>query len=304
MDANIEKPTILVLGGSGLLGCHCQANLVNDFRVVTTYNTHQTNYGDSIPFNVLDSGFSLESILRKYRPKAIINAIALVTVEGCEANPQLAHLLNVKFVQDLVEAMKKVGMHDSHLVQISSDSVYGKSLNTQKIPWSEEDTVNPLSFYAKTKLDGEKQAQHHVGPVSILRTAFYGISPFSEKNLLDWIIGNARQGKTMNGWENVYFSPVSANSLVRVIRLMIDKNFSGVLNVGSVDACNKYDFVEAVCAELGLTATVNRITSSAQGGGVIRPEYSVLSHRKLAGLLSWNVHWRDDLREYLTRMFL
>ncbi|MDH5523672.1 MAG: SDR family oxidoreductase [Desulfobulbaceae bacterium] len=301
MQNYFDNSTILVLGGSGLLGYHCHANLVNDFRVVTTYHTHPIPYTNSVHLNVQDGMSSLVRILNKYRPKAVINTIALVTVDGCETNSELAYQLNVRFVQNLVEAMKEVGMRDSQLVQISSDSVYGQRTTKENSPWSEDDLVNPLSIYAKTKFEGELQALKHNGPVSILRTAFYGINPFSEKSLLWWIINNAKHGNTINGWENVYFSPVSAHSLVRVIGQMIRRRFSGVLNVGSTDACNKYDFVDAVCEELQLTANINRVTKPVQGEDIIRPEYSVLNSERLANLVSWDVEWRDDLREYLHR---
>mgnify|MGYP000161413608 CR=1 FL=1 len=46
----------------------------------------------------------------------------------------------------------------------------------------------PSEVYAKTKAQSELEAAKHEGPFSIIRTAFYGINPFSKKSLLWWIV--------------------------------------------------------------------------------------------------------------------
>jgi dTDP-4-dehydrorhamnose reductase len=113
--------------------------------------------------------------------------------------------------------MRKWGLDKSHLIHISTDSVYGNNGNKlEMMPWKETDQLNPLSVYAQSKLDGERELEINQGPYIILRTAFYGINSYSTKSLLWWIIDNARNSRTMEGWENIFFSPISAWSLVRI----------------------------------------------------------------------------------------
>jgi len=301
---NNKKPTILVLGGSGMLGAHCYDVLKNKYKVITTYCNHSLPYKESVEFDAIaeNSKEKLYYLLNLYQPDVVINTIALVTVDGCESNPDLATYMNKIFVENIVSAMHKTGLNDTHLVQISSDSVYGVRKNVKNRLWVESDDLNPLSVYATTKLQGEYEALKHKGPVSIIRTAFYGINPFSKKSLLWWIINNAKNKQEMDGWENIYFSPVSANKLVDVIENMFNESLTGIYNVGSVDSCNKFDFVEAVCDGINQPVKINRIITKQNKETLIRPEYSVLSSEKLKGVMTWNTKWCDDLDAYLNNM--
>ena len=235
-----SKETILILGGSGMLGHHCYLRLKKDFNVIQTYNSNFLDIVNSEFFS-LEQVSKLESILLRHRPKAIINTIALVTVDGCELDPDMAETMNSKFVSYLVDMMQKTSLSDSHLLQISSAGVYGiRELATN--PWVETDDAKPISVYASTKLNGELNAMKHTGPLTILRTDFYGINPHSEKSLLWWIIKQATTGKVMDGWENIHFSPVSAFKLADIITQMIQEKIQGVYNVGCKNASNKYGY--------------------------------------------------------------
>ena len=138
--------------------------------------------------------------------------------------------------------------------------------------------------------------------MTILRTAFYGINPFSRKSLLWWIIDNARKQNPMDGWENIYFNPLSAADFVSVTEKIISKKITGVFNVGSDDACNKYDFVEAVCNALSIKTIVNRVNSGACDASSIRPHYSVLDVSRLGAALSYRRSWHESLISYLPNM--
>jgi dTDP-4-dehydrorhamnose reductase len=298
MNAN-QKKVVLVFGGSGLLGVHCHQVLKQNYKVVLTYNTNPILLDTSVSFNALDNTDVLDKMLEEYQPDIIINALALVTVDGCESDPNLAKNLNEDFVKNLVLSMKKNNLTQTHLIQISSDSVYGQQKNRKIRPWVETDQLNPMSVYAKTKLKSEIEAKRHSGPVSVIRTAFYGINPYSSKSLLWWIINNAQNNNEMDGWENIYFSPISATRLVKIIQIMIEKSLSGVFNIGSNDSCNKFDFVEAVCKNIGHPVKINRISNTLIKGAIIRPEYSVLDTKKFFMLIPMELHWRDDLNSYL-----
>jgi len=300
MTINTNKETVLILGGSGLLGYHCSKVFSSTYNVVSCWSTRATDDECSEQIDVLKNDGRIYTLLEKYKPQVIINTIGYVTVDGCETNPEVAKSLNSTFVNTLVDAMTKSSLINTHLIQISTDSVYGNNKTNLNIkPWQESDSLSPLSIYAKTKLDGENEAKKHVGPYSILRTAFYGINPYSTKSLLWWIINNARNGNPMDGWENIFFSPVSARTLAETIKNMVENKIVGVYNIGSIDACNKYDFVDAVCSNLNIPVELNRVTVEKTSCETIRPNYSVLDCAKLQDALSWEVEWRNDLQNYL-----
>jgi len=294
-----QKKIILVFGGSGLLGVHCHQVLNKNYKVILTYKTNQIFLDKAVSFNALDTSEILDNMLKEYQPDIIINALALVTVDGCESDPILAKKLNEGFVDNLVFSMEKNNLVKTHLIQISSDSVYGQTKSSSFRPWVETDPLNPLSVYASTKLNGEIAAQKHSGPVTVLRTAFYGINPFSTKSLLWWIMDNAKKGNEMEGWENIFFSPISATSLVKIISKIINKSVTGCFNIGSTNSCNKFDFVEAVCDLIGHSTKVKRTTQSPFDRFQIRPEYTVLDVSKLSKIIPIQLDWRDDLSDYI-----
>ena len=294
-----SQETILILGGSGLLGHHCYEQLKKDFNVIQTYNSHTLNIANSEFFSI-EQKSNLESIFLRYKPKAIINTIALVTVDGCELDPEKAKVMNSKFVSYVVDMMQKTGLSDSHLLQISSASIYGIKEGVIK-PWVETDDTKPISVYAATKLDGELSAHKHQGPLTILRTDFYGINPLSEKSLLWWIIDHATSGETMDGWENIHFSPVSATKLATILAQIIQENIMGVFNVGCNNACNKYDFANTVCELIGIQGKVQK-TRLVQDKEMIRPDYTVLGSTKLNSFIDMNFTWQEDLSFYMNNL--
>ena len=134
-------------------------------------------FKNSINFSFYDNINKLEDILNSTNPDIIINAIGLVSVDACENNHQYAYDLNENFVKILVNTLHKLKMNNCYLVHISSGGVYGKRSSLPDKPWIETDKLNPMSIYAKSKIQGENQALKFEGPKLIIRSDFYGMNP-------------------------------------------------------------------------------------------------------------------------------
>lgn len=300
MENKSANTNILILGASGLLGYHCFEELSKKgYNLLGTYHSIPVISKNLVKLDASDVA-SLKKIIKDFKPAFIINTIAFVTVDGCEIHPEKADYLNNKFVSHIVDTLKESKLDNCEIIQISSDSVYGsRDLGKKDLPWIETDETKPLSVYAQTKLAGEFAALEWKKSL-ILRCAFYGINPYSSKSLLWWIIENAMKGNALEGWENIYFSPISASELSKTITTLIEKKVTGLYNVGSNDICNKYDFVSLVCQSLELPVKIDKIYKIHDKA--IRPNYSVLDSNKLAGVLNWNLEWRNDLNDYLKNM--
>jgi dTDP-4-dehydrorhamnose reductase len=296
----MARETVLVLGGSGLLGHHCCGLFERDYNVIKTYKNNPIAGPDSFKLDAFEAKNSLVRLIKETKPVLIINTIAYVTVDGCETNRRTAECLNVKFVKDLVAAMAFAGASSTHLIHISSDSIYGQ--RSSDLPWVEEDCKAPLSVYASTKLNSESMALDHTGPTTVLRTAFYGINPYADTGLLSWILIEANKRNTIDGWDNIFFSPVSAEQLAVGIKNIFERSVTGIFNAGSSDACNKYEFCTAVCDFLHIDANINRVTSNNVEVMSIRPTYTVLDSGRLGRLIPWSIRWRDDLLGYLGQL--
>ena len=91
----------------------------------------------------------LRRVLEKCCPSVLINTAAYHDVPECEKDPGRAFAVNavgVKNLRDICLAL------DLALVQISTDYVFDGRKN---VPYTEEDTPNPLNTYGVSKLAGE-----------------------------------------------------------------------------------------------------------------------------------------------------
>jgi len=93
-------------------------------------------------------------------------------------------------------------------------------------------------------------------------------------------------------------SPTYVAHLAEATRAVVGLPF-GVYHVAASGDCTWADFAEALFEEARVACRVRRITTREFGARAPRPPYSVLRSEKGAPELP---HWRDGLRECLTRL--
>lgn len=138
---------ILLFGKNGQVGWELQRSLAPLGKLIALDRHSQTHCGD------LSNLDGLVKTVRDLRPDVIVNAAAYTAVDKAESEPELAELINAKAPAVLAEAAQMCG---AWLIHYSTDYVFDGSGNK---PWHEDDTVNPLSVYGKTKRDGEQAIQ-------------------------------------------------------------------------------------------------------------------------------------------------
>jgi dTDP-4-dehydrorhamnose reductase len=140
---------LLLTGVSGLLGINFAQEMMQEHEIIGVDRGKLV----SAPFKILkqdllDAG-SVEKILDAAQPDWIVNCAALADLDACENNPDLAKRLNMDLPRQLARACKTRSIP---LVHISTDAVFDGEKDGF---YTEDDKPNPLSVYAKTKLDGE-----------------------------------------------------------------------------------------------------------------------------------------------------
>lgn len=239
---------VLVTGATGLLGSSLVPYLKQcGYKVLTHAKTSQADF----MFDLSDRKKTFE-VLEKIKPSVIINLVGLTSVEVCEEKVNLAYLINTCTVENLANWIRETREH-CHLIQISTDHVYdGPGLNA-------EDSVNITNNYALTKYAGELAA----GSVSstILRTNFVGRSKVNHReSLTDWVYNSMNCGKCVEVLDDIYFSPLSINVLVKLIEVVVQKKPGGIYNLGSHNGMSKADFDFIFAKFLNLpTETMKRI---------------------------------------------
>lgn len=221
--------SLLLIGANGLLGTSLQRKLSKDFDVITL--TRQS--GNSMYQIDMSSSDDCAKLLKRIQPDIIINLAALTDVDLCERNIKLAYRVNTKVTENISEYARD--KKDVFLIHISTDQVYDANN-------SSENDIVIHNVYALTKYCGERCLP--TANAMILRTNFFGKSlSNNSEGLCDLMHKLARQGDEVTLYNNVYFSPVSINTLCSIIRLCAVKRIPGVFNVGSNSGMSKGDFL-------------------------------------------------------------
>jgi len=181
-------------------------------------------------------------LLKKYKPKIIINCAALTNVDLCNEDFGLAYKNNVLSVRSLIESIKSAKINP-HLTYISTDQVYN---NQSKTSSSKESDFIISNNYGKSKFFGEIEMKNYDKSL-IIRTNFFGESKLSyRKSFSDWLIINAKKNNNIFLAKNIFFNPIHLDYLTEMVLELIKKNCTGIFNVGSKDCISKYEFAKLI----------------------------------------------------------
>lgn len=107
----------------------------------------------------------------------IIPLVAVVGAPACKRDPHLARSLNL----DAVRLLNRLRSPSQLLVFPATDSSYG---SRPGIVCDEETPLEPLSLYARTKVEAEAEVLNSPGSVSLRLATVFGVSPRMRLDLL------------------------------------------------------------------------------------------------------------------------
>lgn len=144
-----KKHKILICGGAGYVGGYLTDLLIQNGYDVTVYDNllFESRYLKDVPFifgDVRDS-LKLSNIINNF--DIVIWLAAIVGDGACSISPSLAQEINLTSTQWLVNN------YHGKIIFMSTCSVYGK--NNELL--NESSPTKPLSLYASTKLEAEKE---------------------------------------------------------------------------------------------------------------------------------------------------
>ena len=280
----IEKSSLILTGGSGLLATNWFYSKLNDYKFYLGLNERQIQPQDC---NVLFLDYSSESSLIKQleiiRPSILIHTAGITSVEKCEKNPELAYQINVELSNIVANATKKLGIQ---LVHISTDHLFEGNAALL----SEEEPVKAINVYGKTKALAEQIVSFNDPGALIIRTNFYAWGTSYRKSFSDQIIDSLRQNQVLNLFDDVYYNPILAENLIKTVHELLNKNARGIYHVVSDDRISKYEFGVLIAEEFGLNKSlINKSTLKSQSNLVNRPADMSLSNKKVRDLLGRNL---------------
>jgi dTDP-4-dehydrorhamnose reductase len=271
---------LLVTGASGLLGLNLALEASGEHTVFGQVKDHDlhTEAFTVLKVDLLAPG-AVERLLEQARPEWVINCAALAIVDACEADPGRAEQLNVELPRKLAEHVARGG---ARLVHISTDAVFDGARGE----YTEEDSPNPLSVYARTKLAGERAVAGTDPGAIIARVNLFGWSLSGRRSLAEWFFNNLSAGAPVQGFTDVYFCPLLANHLAHVLLEMLSARLSGLYHVVAGDCISKYEFGVALARRFGFPSALIAPSSVAEGGlrAARSPNLTLLNDRLVQAL--------------------
>ncbi len=280
---------ILITGANGQLGSEIR-ELSSDYKCNFFFESSQTL--DITHFE------NVQNYINKNKIDVVINCAGYTAVDKAEEEPKKAEKVNVRGVENLVKSLEKV---NGKLIHISTDYVFdGKSIT----PYKEDDEVNPLGVYGKTKRAGEESILNSDIEAIIIRTSWmysvYG------NNFVKTMLRLAKERKSINVVADQVGTPTYAKDLAKVCLDIIssDKEWdkkSKIYHYSNEGETTWYEFAKAIMEISKIDCKINPISTKDYPTLAKRPKYSVLDKTKIKQDIEIP-YWKKSLERMLRKI--
>ena len=261
----------------------------------------------NLDFKALDITNSEEvlKLIEEIKPEVIYHCAAWTNVDGAEDNYDLCYSVNVDGTKNLVEAARKVG---AKIVYISSDYVFD---GTKDGLYIEDDKVNPLNAYGKTKYLGEEETRKYDKHFIVRISWVYGING---KNFVKTMLSLSDKYDTLTVVDDQIGSPTYTPDVSRLLVDLVNTDKYGTYHGTNENYCSWAEFARKIFEVNNKKVTVKGVTTEEYYRGKTiaqRPLNSKLSKDKLKEngfelLPTWEdalVRYSDELKEELENTY-
>jgi len=279
---------ILIIGSKGMLGSDCKDVLSQDYDIIAP---------DKKELDIISWDRVIES-LQDISPDIILNCAGFTDVDACETEAFTVRKINVEGPRNLAQGSARF---NCKLVHISSDYVFsGKKTIPQ--PYFEDDPMNPLSAYGKSKMESEVAVRENARNYIIMRTAWlYGRNG---KNFIKSLLINAfdKKRKTLKVVNDQFGSPTWTYRLALQIRELIKRDVRGTYHATSEGHCSRFEYAQYVLKKLKVKASLEGCIINDYPQAAKRPSNCILENRLLrkqgANIM---LDWKKDVKTFLER---
>ena len=299
---------VLVTGARGQVGCEVARELEGRAEVLA----HDRSMLD------LARPADIAARVREARPDVIVNAGAYTAVDAAESEVEAAQAVNAVAPGVLADEARRAG---ALLIHFSTDYVFD---GTKRAPYVENDPVNPLSAYGRTKLEGERAVAASGCRYLVLRTSWvYGPRG---KNFMLTMLRLAATRTELRVVDDQHGAPTSSRCLARLVRELLDRNgdmdeiaraevdqvaeSSGLYHATAAGETTWFGFAQAIFDEVGRRRgpafrppRLVAISTSEYPTPAKRPANSVLSSARLESAFGVRIpDWRRGLDECVSAL--
>lgn len=280
---------ILLTGASGLMGSEfVRLGKLGEARIFP-YSHAQLDISNSA---------QLSAIFADLDPHLVINCAGYTHVDGAETQQEEAWKANVEGPRLLSRHCRAQG---ATLVHFSSDAVFN---GAKDLPYVESDLPEPISYYGKTKLEGERAIQSEMDANSFLILRI--LWPYGEngRNFINDTLRNLKElsisKAEITAVADQKGTPNPARLLAEKTLNLVKKEARGLLHLSCMGACSKFEFLSLAMEYSGHKFTIRPSKMGDFPSAAKRPINAVLGSereelREFLGMPTW----QEALKAYL-----
>jgi len=267
---------IIGTGLSGLVGSRVVSQLSPKFSF--------TDLSKETGFDLMDFSRIRTTITGSTAPW-VFHFAAYTDVQGAEQEKDqkeqsISWKVNVSATENIVNIC-----HDTEkrLLYISTDYVFDGTQDT----YDENDTPNPLSWYGKTKYEGEKLVQTLGPPALIIRIANpYRSNPVGKMDFVHKMLERMQSGLEIQTPTDQIFSPTYIDDLAFALEKLITAKARGIYHVVALNGITPYEAARCVAEEFRFhNALVTPVLYDQYfSGKALPPKHAHLKHGKIDAL--------------------
>lgn len=274
---------ILITGANGQLGY--------DFQRL--FDTLKEKYikTDKESLDITDIN-KIREFVKNKNITLIINCAAYNDVDKAEDEIEECKKLNTSAPKNLAIIANEIG---ADYITYSTDFVFdGK----KKSPYTEDDLVNPLSIYGKSKYEGEKEV-FKIRPNSfIIRTSWlFGVA---NNNFNMQIINWSKNKNELKIVDDQISSPTYSKDLAYYSWELIKTKKYGLYHFSNNGEASKYDQAKYILDKIGWQGKLKKAKTKDFNLKAERSEYTKLDSSKLEKTIDKKIpFWKDGIDRFL-----
>ena len=268
---------ILITGAFGQLGHSLQSVLSKKSNYDLICTGRKLKKGQEvIPLDIRNQ-VALKELINTTAPDILINLAAMTNVDACELNPKLAGEINVAGLEHICDSFK------GKIIHLSTDYVFDGTSG----PYKEDDPLNPISIYGKTKLASEHiLLEKDIKNLVIRGNVLYDYSPHTSASFLNWVVSSLKGNQEIKVVEDQFNNPTWTRSMSDIIELSIENDLEGIIHWGDSEHISRFEFAKLIAKKFSLDESlIKPILTSELNQPARRPLQSGLSTEKLVNML-------------------
>lgn len=263
---------ILITGANGFVGYFlCRQLLQKGCTVIATgRGACRLPYSGNPQFTWLPMDFTnpfdVHDVFTAVRPAVVVHAGAMSKPDICEQNQWLCYSTNVEGTLNLLASAEE---WKSFFLFLSTDFVF----DGEQGMYTEEDAVNPVNFYGRSKADAEEAVKEYPYDWAIARTVLvYGKPVPGQSNLLYTIKEKLEKGLPYNVVNDQFRTPTFVEDLAKGLVAIIEKRAARIYHLSGKDILTPYEMALAAAHHLGLDASLlKKVTATEFAEPAKRP---------------------------------